>query len=96
MSQMDLSRLCSPTLRRTVTAIRGSDLGEPQEVAFETSDGVLITGMLTPTGEEGCPAVILVHQFSSNRCDWDGLDPISNQRGYSALSYDIRGIGEST
>jgi dienelactone hydrolase len=70
--------------------------GEPQEVALETSDGVLSKGTLTPAGEEGGPAVILAHQFSSNRSDWDELGPILNQRGYSTLAYDIRGMGEST
>ena len=71
-------------------------VGDSEEVEFETSDGVLIKGTLTPAREEGGPAVILVHQFGSNRGDWDELGPILNQRGYTTLAYDIRGMGEST
>ncbi len=69
---------------------------ESQEVEFESSDGVLIKGTLTPAGGEGGPAVILIHQFGSNRSDWDELSPILNERGYTTLAYDIRGMGEST
>lgn len=69
---------------------------ESQEVELETSDGVLIKGTLTPADAGDGPAVILVHQFGSNRGDWDELGPILNQRGYSTLAYDIRGMGEST
>jgi pimeloyl-ACP methyl ester carboxylesterase len=76
----------------------GGDAGsaEAQEVEFETSDGVLVKGTLTPAGGAGGPAVILVHQFGSNRSDWDELAPLLNERGYSTLAYDIRGMGEST
>ena len=73
-----------------------ASVGAAQAIEFETRDGVLIRGTLTPTGEQGAPAVILVHQFGSNRSDWDELGPILNRRGYSTLAYDIRGMGEST
>jgi alpha-beta hydrolase superfamily lysophospholipase len=69
-------------------AVRRADVG------FATSDGVLLSGSLA-VPRPRAPAVILVHQFGSDRHDWDGFVPVLNRAGFATLAYDTRGMGRS-
>jgi alpha-beta hydrolase superfamily lysophospholipase len=64
------------------------------EVRFATADGVLLSGSLT-VARRGAPVVILVHQFGSDRHDWDGFVPVLDRAGFGTLAYDTRGMGRS-
>ncbi len=64
------------------------------EVRFATTDGVLLSGSLT-VPRPRAPVVILVHQFGSDRHDWDGFVPVLDRAGFATLAYDTRGMGRS-
>jgi pimeloyl-ACP methyl ester carboxylesterase len=63
-------------------------------VSFRTSDGVTIVGTLHPAAEPAAPAVVLVHQLSSDRAEWAPV--VAELTGITALAIDLRGHGEST
>lgn len=64
------------------------------EVRFATRDGVLLSGSLTRPGRRA-PVAVLVHQFGSDRHDWDGSVPVLDRAGFATLAYDTRGMGRS-
>jgi pimeloyl-ACP methyl ester carboxylesterase len=64
------------------------------EVQFGTTDGVLLSGSLT-VPQRRAPVVVLVHQFGSDRHDWDGFVPVLDRAGFATLAYDTRGMGRS-
>jgi alpha-beta hydrolase superfamily lysophospholipase len=64
------------------------------EVQFATGDGVLLSGSLT-VPQRRAPVVVLVHQFGSDRHDWDGFVPVLDRAGFATLAYDTRGMGRS-
>jgi pimeloyl-ACP methyl ester carboxylesterase len=73
----------------------GSALSERRtEVQFPTVDGMLLSGSLTVPRRQ-VAAVVLVHQFGSNRHDWDGFVPVLDRAGFATLAYDMRGMGRS-
>jgi pimeloyl-ACP methyl ester carboxylesterase len=73
----------------------GSALSERRtEVQFPTVDGVLLSGSLTVPRRQAA-AVVLVHQFGSDRHDWDGFVPVLDRAGFATLAYDMRGMGRS-
>jgi alpha-beta hydrolase superfamily lysophospholipase len=65
------------------------------EVRFATTDGVLLSGSLTVPTRQAAAAVVLVHQFGSDRHDWDGFVPVLDRAGFATLAYDTRGMGRS-
>jgi pimeloyl-ACP methyl ester carboxylesterase len=64
------------------------------EVQFATGDGVLLSGSLT-VPQRRAPVIVLVHQFDSDRHDWDGFVPVLDRAGFATLAYDTRGMGRS-
>jgi alpha-beta hydrolase superfamily lysophospholipase len=64
------------------------------DVQFATGDGVLLSGSLT-VPRRRAPVVVLVHQFGSDRHDWDGFVPVLDRAGFATLAYDTRGMGRS-
>jgi pimeloyl-ACP methyl ester carboxylesterase len=64
------------------------------EVQFPTVDGVLLSGSLT-VPQRQAPVVVLVHQFGSDRHDWDGFVPALDRAGFATLAFDVRGMGRS-
>ena len=42
------------------------------------------------------PPILFVHSAIVNRRGWDGVVPIVVEAGYRAITYDMRGFGEST
>jgi len=70
---------------------------DPYRVTFPTADGVSLAGSWRPLPEHGdAPAVLLVHDFSRDRRDWDGVTGSFAERGLATLSIDLRAHGEST
>lgn len=68
-----------------------------QSIEFNALDGYKLSGTFYPskTKDQKSPAIILVHQFNSNRHDFDSFIPKLLQEDYSVLAYDIRGMGQS-
>lgn len=69
--------------------------GHAQEISFTASDGYQLKGTLWTSQSPAAPAIILVHQYGSNRHDFDSFVPSLLQQGYTVFTYDIRGFGES-
>lgn len=86
----------TPPPTETAETTEREATGGAEQVEFPADGGATIRATFTPSGRSGRgPAVVLVHQFSSDRSDWDDLVPELNERGFHALAYDIRGMGES-
>lgn len=69
---------------------------DPWRVTIATADGVALAASWRPvSGVPGAPAVLLVHEFSRDRREWDALAPELNARGLATLAIDLRGHGES-
>ena len=68
------------------------DLVEP--VTFTTADGVNLAGTLFGEGEV---AVILAHQgtYGADQTTWHPFARVLAERGYAALTFDFRGVGQS-
>jgi uncharacterized protein len=66
--------------------------GASQAVSFQTADGVTIRGHLFGEGET---LVILAHMRPSDQTSWFGFAEELAKAGYSALTFDFRGYGES-
>jgi dienelactone hydrolase len=68
-----------------------------REMSVTTPDGYVLSGTLTmPEARGKHPAVILVHQFRSDRKGWAPLVEKLNARGLATLALDLRGHGQST
>lgn len=68
--------------------------GISSKVEMTSEDGVLLKGTLYK-GDPGAPAVVLLHQLSSDRGEW--IDFIKKWAGKTTiLAIDLRGHGEST
>jgi alpha/beta superfamily hydrolase len=94
-----LSTACTTTLTPTSTPTAQPDQG--QSVTFETQDGVQIAGTLFGTGKT---AVILAHQGGSSidpdvpvpdQTSWREFALTLAENGFTALTFDFRGLGES-
>jgi alpha-beta hydrolase superfamily lysophospholipase len=70
---------------------------DPNEVTLRTSDGVTLVASWRPVPDlPGAPAVLLLHDFSRERRDWEVLAPEFTARGLATLAIDLRAHGEST
>ena len=70
---------------------------DPNRVTIETADGVSLAASWRPVGERPtAPAVLLLHDFSRERRDWEALAPEFTSRGLATLAIDLRAHGEST
>ncbi len=78
----------------TTPAVTGSPTAtaESQDVSFETADGVTIRGHRFGDGES---LVILAHMRPSDQTSWFDFAAELAAAGYSALTFDFRGYGES-
>jgi hypothetical protein len=70
-----------------------------EDVSFKTIDGVLIKGVFY-TGSKGAnsPTVIMLHKWGGNSSQngWTELAKRLQEKGYSVLTFDFRGHGQST
>jgi hypothetical protein len=68
-------------------------------VRFKTADGVELVGTFF-TGGKGDACVLLLHDIGKgrhrNQGGWDSLAKTLQKQGYTVLSFDFRGHGEST
>lgn len=67
-----------------------------QTVTIDSADGVILVGTLFEAAKPNSPAVLLLHQWQSDRHSYDDFAKGMQARGFSVLSIDGRGFGEST
>lgn len=84
-----------PALREPVPQQAESSAAE--QVSFTTSDGVTLAADLYRGGRPDAPAVVLVHQLSSTRAEWETvIAELRRAPGLTILAIDMRGHGQST
>src|ERR1700691_3855833 len=67
---------------------------EKKDVDIKAPDGVNLKGTYFSAGRPG-PAMLLLHQCNMDRHAWDGLAEDLAGNGFTVLTIDFRGFGES-
>ena len=67
-----------------------------QTVSINSPDGVILVGTYYQAEKQGTPAILLLHQWQSDRHSWDDFAEEMQRDGFNVLSVDGRGFGEST
>ena len=67
-----------------------------QKVTIDSPDGVKLVGSYYEAGKPMSPALLLLHQWQSDRHSFDDFATRVQARGSNVLSIDGRGFGEST
>ena len=67
-----------------------------QTVSINSPDGVVLVGSLFGSDKPGSPALLLLHQWESDRHSWDDFAKQLQNDGFVVLAIDGRGFGEST
>jgi dienelactone hydrolase len=65
-------------------------------VNIRSQDGVALVGSIYPSDKPNSPAVLLLHQWQSDRHSYDAFAKQLQAKGFNVLSIDGRGFGEST
>lgn len=87
--------LCAATLIASISTPATIPLAAAQRVTLRTDDGVQLAATWhEPDARQG-PAVILVHMLLKSRRDWDVLAFRLSSAGIGALTFDLRGHGDS-
>lgn len=74
-------------------AAAGSATVEPSPVSFSSTDGVPLKGYLFGSGRR---AVILAHMYPTDQRSWFDFAKVAAARGFTAMTFDFRGYGESS
>ncbi|MFH1011632.1 MAG: alpha/beta fold hydrolase [bacterium] len=71
-------------------------LAAPREITFVTKDSATIYGTFYPyEGSGKSPGLVLLHMLRHKRSDWDAFAREAVQAGFSVLTVDLRGHGQS-
>ena len=70
-------------------------IAEPQAVKFVSEGNVEIVGTFYESPQPNSPAVLLLHQFNSDRKSYDEFARRLQAKGFGVLAIDGRGFGES-
>ncbi len=73
-----------------------TEIPAPQTVKFVSKGNVGIVGTFYGSAKAGSPAVLLLHQWQSNRKSYDGFAKHLQAKGFGVLAIDGRGFGDST
>lgn len=68
----------------------------PQTVTIDSPDGVKLVGSFYDAEKPMAPALLLLHQWESDRHAYDAFAAKMQADGFNVLSVDGRGFGEST
>jgi pimeloyl-ACP methyl ester carboxylesterase len=71
------------------------DVMSGKTISFTTEDGITLVGTLWETKTTQKPPLVLVHQFARDRHTYDSFAQEAFKRGFTVLSFDVRGFGES-
>jgi alpha-beta hydrolase superfamily lysophospholipase len=69
---------------------------DPWRVTIPTADGVALAASFRPADDPKAPGVLLIHDFSRERREWEPFAEELHALGYTTLSFDLRAHGEST
>lgn len=72
-----------------------ANLSAGQRITFESADKVQIVGSFFSSSKPNSPAVLLLHQFQSDRHSYDEFARRLQVKGFGVLAIDGRGFGES-
>ena len=72
-----------------------SEIPAPQKVKFTSEGNVEIVGTFYESAKANSPAVLLLHQFGSNRKSFDEFAMRLQKDNFGVLAIDGRGFGES-
>jgi len=67
-----------------------------QNVTINSPDGVVLVGTYLAASKPNSPALLLLHQWQSDRHSYDDFAKEMQSDGFSVLAIDGRGFGEST
>jgi pimeloyl-ACP methyl ester carboxylesterase len=67
-----------------------------QTVSINSPDGVILVGTFFEAEKPNSPALLLLHQWQSDRHSWDDFARKMQKDGFNILAIDGRGFGEST
>jgi len=91
-----LSRLTLPLVAGLLSLLlTAAPRAASRSVSFKTDDGVTLTGTWYEPSTRTAPAVILVHMYKRTRHDWDAFAATLASQGFGALTFDLRGHGDS-
>lgn len=65
-------------------------------VTIDSPDGVKLVGTFFEAAKPNAPALLLLHQWQSDRHSFDDFAKQMQSKGFAVLSVDGRGFGEST
>ncbi len=85
----------SPTSWANTSEQSKALLPEPQTVKFESADKVEIVGTFYSAEKDDSPAVLLLHQWQSDRKSFESFAERLQSKGFSVLAIDGRGFGDS-
>jgi len=73
-----------------------TDVANFERVTLESPDKTIIVGSFFDSPKPNSPAVLLLHQWQSDRHPYDDFAERLQAKGFNVLSVDGRGFGEST
>ncbi len=73
-----------------------AEVSAPQNIKFTSEDNVEIVGTFYESPKANSPAVLLLHQFGSNRKSFDEYAKRLQKDNIGVLAIDGRGFGDST
>ena len=87
----------APSASEPAPSPSAPSLPEGREVHVRTADGVELAGTLRAGASPEAPLVVLVHQLSSTRREWEPLcAELAREPALSTFALDMRGHGQST
>ncbi|HMJ08095.1 MAG TPA: alpha/beta fold hydrolase, partial [Pyrinomonadaceae bacterium] len=91
----EVSNDAANTNRTTLTEERSTTSQDVQKVTIDSPDGVKLIGSFFAAETPKSPALLLLHQWQSDRHSYDDFAKRMQARGFAVLSIDGRGFGES-
>ncbi len=73
-----------------------AEISAPQIIKFTSEGNVEIVGTFYESAKANSPAVLLLHQFGSDRASYDEFAKDLQKKNFGVLAIDGRGFGEST
>lgn len=73
-----------------------AEIPAPRNVKFTSEGNVEIVGTFYESAKANSPAILLLHQFGSNRKSYDEFAKDFQKKNFGVLAIDGRGFGDST
>jgi len=94
-NKTELSNKQANTTPANTAATAANSAGE-QKVTINSPDGLKLVGTFYPPDNPHAKALLLLHQWQSDRHSYDDFAKQMQVKGFAVLSIDGRGFGEST